>query len=412
MKNILLSFFLLVFLVSCAPATASPTPPPATPTSLPPSNTPLPPNPSPTLPAPSATPVSSATPAPSSTPIPSATPTRAQPTLSPTPTFPPTATLRPGARLAVIGAAAVYDPKHDTLLTFGGALVNPLPPSGGVLTASDTVTAETWGWFSLTGWQLLDPPTSPPARRDATLVYDRSTQQVLLFGGYSPTEGYLNDTWLWDGKAWTQQSPSQSPSPRSGAVIACDAAHNNIILFGGINEANGSKQYLKDTWLWENGTWVETDSSGPWYPKTDPPGMVYDSNNARILMWQPGEGLWVWDGQAWSGPQVSENGPSIHSSALVTYDTMQLQIILLEKPDLAHQYKVWTGSGTRWKAWDTGDDPATTYPGDLLVYHSERQQALLLSPQFMPGKPIIMSISYWEPFAKAWIQMKAVNLRP
>ena len=409
MRNRMLWFFLGMVLAACAPARVTEVAAPtgqalvvSAPTRAPTleasatqaatatmkasaTPTPLPPTATATLP-PSATP----------------TPTRAA---SPTPTLPPTATLRAGGRFAVIGAAAVYDAKRETLLTFGGALVNALPASGGALTASEVITAETWAWLPLRGWENLKPATAPPARVDAALVYDRAREQVLLFGGYHPSQGYFKDTWAWDGIAWTELSPASAPGPRAGAVMAYDEAHQNVVLFGGVRESGGAKEYLKDTWLWDGQTWTQVEASGPRYPKMDPPGMVYDRNLGRVALWEYGTGMWIWDGKSWSGPELSEKGPSLNSKTLLTYDTLQLQMVLLEQPGMSFEYTVWTGSGASWKVWDTADAPAAARPGTLLVYHGAEQRVLLIGPRSMPNQPTTWTVSYWAPAKKAWIRL-------
>ena len=62
-------------------------------------------------------------------------------------------------------------------------------------------------------WALL----LPPAREAAAMAFDSTTNQTILFGGFSNGQ-LLNDTWSWDGTKWTQLFPSNSPPARS---IAC-----------------------------------------------------------------------------------------------------------------------------------------------------------------------------------------------
>ncbi len=75
---------------------------------------------------------------------------------------------------------------------------------------------------------------------------------MVLFGGLNGGSD-LNDTWTWDGSAWSQpvdpgctSSCTSSPAVRSGASMAYDPATGNMVLFGGLN--GGSD--LNDTWTW------------------------------------------------------------------------------------------------------------------------------------------------------------------
>lgn len=53
-------------------------------------------------------------------------------------------------------------------------------------------------WSTLTGTQ----PTV--ARLNYSIVYDRTGDRVILFGGESLQGGVLGDTWSWDGTTWTR----------------------------------------------------------------------------------------------------------------------------------------------------------------------------------------------------------------
>jgi hypothetical protein len=56
---------------------------------------------------------------------------------------------------------------------------------------------------------------------------------LVLFGG-SSTEGALDDTWTWNGKAWAPVRPGGVLSPRLGAATAFDLATQKLLVFGGI----------------------------------------------------------------------------------------------------------------------------------------------------------------------------------
>src|ERR1700728_4007926 len=60
--------------------------------------------------------------------------------------------------------------------------------------------------FAGVGWTQQSPPTSPAIRDGATMAYDFSTGQLVLFGGLGGS-GVFGDTWTWDGTNWTQQTP-------------------------------------------------------------------------------------------------------------------------------------------------------------------------------------------------------------
>lgn len=124
-------------------------------------------------------------------------------------------------------------------------------------TSSET-GAGTWLWDG-SNWTQY-PVYSPLGRLSTAMAYDTAHGQVVLFGGFTPQQvGHiyvggtdLNDTWVWDGSAWTLMSPITSPPARSGHAMAYDSTHGEVVLFGG----EGTAQ-LNDTWAWDGVTWTQ-----------------------------------------------------------------------------------------------------------------------------------------------------------
>jgi hypothetical protein len=69
----------------------------------------------------------------------------------------------------------------------------------------------------------------------------------VLFGGRvtnSSSTAYLQDTWEWDGTAWTQRVIA-GPSVREDHAMAYDSGRHVIVLFGGLGP---NFTDLSDTW--------------------------------------------------------------------------------------------------------------------------------------------------------------------
>ena len=78
------------------------------------------------------------------------------------------------------------------------------------------------------------------------MAYDGATSTAVLYGCLL-LRGVV--TWTWDGSTWTRQHPAISPTPgRCGASMAYDATTGNIVLFGG--EGNSGSFLFRDTWTW------------------------------------------------------------------------------------------------------------------------------------------------------------------
>ena len=249
-------------------------------------------------------------------------------------------------------AAMAYDASTGNALVFGG------------LGTSENYLNDTWGWSSNGGWTQFNPASSPSARGYANMAYDAATGKVILFGGIgNPGSGgcssyYCNDTWSWDGSNWTQViSPGcdsfcpGSPGARGAAGMAYDAATGTIVLFAGSDDGG----IRDDTWIWDGSAWTRVvttpDQCGGAFeicPNSPPdktaPGMAYDGNGHVILFGGQGactpggvascNDTWQWDGTAWTqliSPgcgNTCPNSPSGRNYVSMDYDAATSSIVL------------------------------------------------------------------------------------
>lgn len=125
-----------------------------------------------------------------------------------------------------------------------------------------SLSSETMLWDQF-GWSPVTPVVTPPALYGASMAYYyylppgatyASDEEVILFGG-TGTSGYLSGTWAWYmawfGSNWGKLNPPQHPSPRYGAAMVFDSSSDQLLLFGG----TGPHGVLDDTWAWEVPTW-------------------------------------------------------------------------------------------------------------------------------------------------------------
>src|SRR5437764_325505 len=90
-------------------------------------------------------------------------------------------------------------------------------------------------------WVQLSPTNSPPARSYHAMTYDAASGKVIVFGGFDGN-GYLNDTWTFDGVTWTLIATDTPPPARAAARMAYDSVIHQVVLFGGYDGRN----YLGD----------------------------------------------------------------------------------------------------------------------------------------------------------------------
>jgi hypothetical protein len=245
-------------------------------------------------------------------------------------------------------ASLAYDAASGLVVLFGGA--DPRGTTGGAI--GGKFFGDTWTWDG-SNWTQMFPSVSPPARANASMVYDAATKQTVLFGGggdgpraVNQSLPSLNDTWTWDGSNWTQQQPATSPPVRQRANMTYNVATQNVVLFGGFDY--NIPQQLVDTWTWDGSNWTQQQ------PATSPAismivkgktlrfdtesSMIYDSSIQRTLLMCNGydaaserslfEAIWIWDGSNWTQQNIvgPEEG---YQAGMLFYDTALHAVIQL-----------------------------------------------------------------------------------
>jgi hypothetical protein len=273
------------------------------------------------------------------------------------------------ARPPLIGAAAAYDRRRGTAVVFGGS------------DSSRLDTDLTWV-LDDRDWTLRSPIVRPPPRSGATLTYDATRGRSVLFGG-SNNFGLLDDTWEWDGVAWTDRtpiSPAISPPARVGAASAYDAARGVVVLHGGF----GTAATVDDTWEWDGTTWTER-TGAPRPAKRAGHAMIYDERRARIVMFGGTDDTaftttwfadtWELDG-AWHPvtPAASPPGRGAHGMA---YDPQRGEVVVHGGRRVAQLDDTWRFDGVRWYRLTTSGS-AGPRVDHVFVYHETRGAIVLV----------------------------------
>jgi hypothetical protein len=142
--------------------------------------------------------------------------------------------------------AMVYDPVRGCQVLFGG--------QGKLYGSGYSLLADTWT-FADGQWKKLDLPAGsrPSPRCGHSMVFDEKAGFTVLFGGISPKDASLADTWTFDGSTWTQVS-GDGPTPRRYAAFAYDPDLEGCVLQGGSLD-DVSMQSYGETWLFRDNCW-------------------------------------------------------------------------------------------------------------------------------------------------------------
>jgi len=142
-------------------------------------------------------------------------------------------------------------------------------------------TAQTWTQLFPTGGPI-------PARSFHSVVYNSSSNRMIVFGGLHTSEfvfvppslALLNDVWVLsnaDGTdlaapAWTQLNPTGTPpSKRTGSSAVYDPANNRMMVFGGNPNLGFCFGTTNDLWLLENAD--GTGATAPAWTQLTPTGV-------------------------------------------------------------------------------------------------------------------------------------------
>jgi hypothetical protein len=223
-------------------------------------------------------------------------------------------TTSPGARYVTPMA---YDAADNETVLFGGY-------DGG----NSTVYSDTWVFANGT-WTQLHLSTHPSARWRQAMAYDATDGYVLLYGGTTPNAAPLSDTWIFSNNRWTNITTDVTGSPpaRYRATMTYDATDHEIVLFGGTSSA-GVNSGTSDTWTYSNLTWKHV-TSGPSPPARVYSFMSYDPAASGVILYggatsNGGTGLrdtWEFSNGTWANISSSVGtSPSWRAYGTLVYD--------------------------------------------------------------------------------------------
>ncbi len=257
---------------------------------------------------------------------------------------------------------------------------------------------DTWHWDGQ-AWSQSSTTTRPSARYGASAVYDLARSRVLLFGGWNGSS-YLNDTWVYDGQAWYELMPGVRPGGRHFPGLAWDARRGVAVLYGGERGGNWA-----DTWEWNGNVWQERAQTSPPGGRYSP-AMTYDPAIQATLMFGGNRGgalqdTWSWDGTTWAQQSPTAQPSPRYHSAMVD-DPLRRQVVL---------YGGYTGSsslGDTW-VWDGGSRSWTQRTvsgpgarhGHSMVFDARRGKAVLVGGERNPAPGVSLS-DVWEWDGSAW----------
>ena len=235
-------------------------------------------------------------------------------------------------------SSLAFDSARGVSVTFGG------------FDAMSPFRNDTWEWNG-SAWSEVDTPTDPAPRDSHGLVYDSARGVVVMFGG--GRDGVLfGQTWEYDGTDWTFRSDT-GPAPRWTHGMAYDADRGVTVVFGGADGPN----CRNDTWEWDGTSWTErTPAQSP--PARCYPSMTYDAARGRVVMFggqlatvggTPAGDTWEYDGSTWT-QRATPVAPRARFGAMLAWDGTRQRSVLFGGSVSAQTYLNghWEWDGEQW----------------------------------------------------------------
>jgi hypothetical protein len=248
----------------------------------------------------------------------------------------------------------------------------------------------------------------PPARNRHAMAYDAHRERIVVFGGLVEA-GHVNlgDTWEWDGEQWTFAADT-GPSPRSQTALAYDETRQRIVLFGGVGKAGKPYDDNDDTWEWDGTAWTDVTAADPDKrpSRRNGMGMVFDTQRHKEVMF--GGGLtfcceygdtWTRDDGDWRRrAQAGEPGVrALYNS--MAYDREHAVSVQINGPCDAPV--TWAFDGSTWTA--VAGAQFTPRYGPPLAYDSARHRVVLQGGESCNG--LARPTDTWEWDGTDWQQV-------
>ena len=271
-------------------------------------------------------------------------------------------------------AGLAYDEARKRVVLFGGIGCDPsgaacsqlqFPPQ--CCSKTYVTLNDTWEWDG-SAWTQIFPAKSPPAQDPGPMVYDSKRGKVLFFSG--------GEVWEWDGNNWSK-APGAMPPVRTASSLAFDAARGVTVLYGGSSGPSG----LGDTWTWDGTTWKRIFPS-PMPVRYGHAVALAGATEELFVFGGYSNTIAVNDTWKWSFPYLtpvtaaaSPGGRSWHAMAS---DTTRHRAVLFGGDGGAALKDTWELDGTNWLP----QTPATVPPARVrhsMTFDSFRSRTIMVS---------------------------------
>ena len=209
----------------------------------------------------------------------------------------------------------------------------------------------------------------PVARRHHALTYDTRSERVVLYGGVSDDNQFLDDLWSWDGNRWTLVA---RPAPSAGGAMYSDE-HGNLILVAGTRG---------DTSMFDGTGWTTIVPE----PSRCCMAGAYDRPRNRFVLHggspAPGHSAGdtlEFDGTAWR--RVTIGGPSPRMQGAMAFDAARGVAVHFGGASAETPVRRfgdhWEWDGVMWRQPDIGSERPPARNAHGMAYDAARREIVM-----------------------------------
>ncbi len=261
---------------------------------------------------------------------------------------------------------------------------------------------ETWSW--------IPTKSAPSGRFHHAMAYDSFRKQVILFGGEDGFQKWNNETWAWDGKAWTRLHPAHNPPPWVDPGMAFDSWRKRVVLCLRDPRSYSASQ----TWEWNGKDWIQ--AKPPLSPKVRSRfGMAFDSRRGKTILVERYPTpptpvvVWEWDGKVWTQRKIPFKTPVLVEG--LVYDSSRGRTLLVSK--LGGSMVMWLLDSSGLTLLSSNLNPPERRDC-ALVYDSDRDRVVLFGGASvkLPPLPTVFYEDTWEWDGMRWLKVQNLFRRP
>ncbi len=234
-----------------------------------------------------------------------------------------------------------FDPTVNTTILVGGGI----GPATAAALAIPAAKAQQETWFlkgSPLAWTNetthFGATGQPEARDQASMAWDPTLNEMVLYGGQAAKNRLLNSTWIYRSNAWTNITSWSPVVPIGttggdeqgirGAGLVYDANQTDLVMAGGEDTpATTFIEGVPNTYVFQNQNWTNATNlvGTPPAPDVYAPAAAWD-NKSNEGIWTGGEfqfGLFAYGGSnaTWAYTWPNDSASVSASPTLVPKDT-------------------------------------------------------------------------------------------